>query len=268
MTQGSLRRAKPALLALLAVGLLVPASAHAATADLSLTKSDSPDPVAEGAELTYTITVSNIGPETASSVTVTDDLPSQTEFVSATTTKGSCDRKGKKVTCELGEVPAAGYTPAATITIKVRPTKTGNITNTATVSLSGADTDPVSGNNSASETTRVTGGGGGGADGPRCSGQTATAVGTGGSDTITGTDKRDVIKARGGNDVVRGLSKGDIVCGGGGNDLIKGNAGSDTLKGGRGRDALRGGGGNDTLRGGGGNDSCRGGPGSDSKKSC
>ena len=44
-------------------------------ADLEITKSDSPDPVTTGSDLTYTITVTNNGPDAATSVTVTDTLP-------------------------------------------------------------------------------------------------------------------------------------------------------------------------------------------------
>ena len=44
-------------------------------ADLSLTKSDSPDPVAAGELLTYTLGVHNAGPQDATGTTVTDTLP-------------------------------------------------------------------------------------------------------------------------------------------------------------------------------------------------
>ena len=52
------------------------------SADLSITKSDSPDPVVAGSQLTYTITVTNAGPSTAHAVNVTDDLPAGTTYVS------------------------------------------------------------------------------------------------------------------------------------------------------------------------------------------
>ena len=44
----------------------------APAADLSVTKTDSPDPVRSGGNLTYTITVTNNGPDAATGVTMTD----------------------------------------------------------------------------------------------------------------------------------------------------------------------------------------------------
>jgi uncharacterized repeat protein (TIGR01451 family) len=259
-------------LALLAVAALAPATAHAATADLAISKSDSPDPVAENAVLTYTIGVSNAGPDTATGVKVTDQLDSQVDFISATSSQGTCDRNGRNVNCTVGTLGVAGgpyaeYSESATITITVRPKKTGQVSNTATVEVGSGDTDPNGANNTATQTTTVVAAGGGGG-GPTCGGQTATIVGTRGSDVLRGTGKRDVIKARGGNDQIRGLQRKDIVCAGGGNDTARGGGGGDTLKGGSGRDVLKGGGGNDDLIGGPGRDRCGGGRGHDTERSC
>ena len=49
-----------------------------ASADLSVTKSDSPDPVVAGQNLTYTINFTNNGPNPATSVTVSDTVPANT----------------------------------------------------------------------------------------------------------------------------------------------------------------------------------------------
>src|SRR5947207_351329 len=54
-------------------------------ADLAITKTGSPDPVIAGDNLTYTLTITNTGPDTATAVSVTDDLPSETSFVSCST---------------------------------------------------------------------------------------------------------------------------------------------------------------------------------------
>ena len=250
----------------LAAALLIPASAQAATADLSVSTTDTPDPVVEGDQLTYSIIATNSGPETASGVVVRNELSSQVTFVSASSSQGDCELTGKTVRCSLGMLAVGD----ATITIRVTPKKAGEITNRTSISLGASDTDPVASNDVDVETTTVTepptGGGGGG--GPTCSGAAVTILGTGGADTIVGTAGRDVIKARGGNDQIRGLGGQDLVCAGGGNDRAKGGIGNDRLKGGPGRDRLKGGAGSDGLLGGPGRDSCRGGPGRDAERSC
>src|SRR5687767_9302108 len=64
------------------------ASAGLPSADLSLTKSDSPDPVAVGGSLTYTLTVRNQGPASSGFVILSDSLPDTTTFASAS---AGCD---------------------------------------------------------------------------------------------------------------------------------------------------------------------------------
>ena len=59
------------------VGMVTP------SADLSIAKSDSADPVLPGDSLTYTVTVSNAGPSAANDVAVTDTLPAGVTFVSS-----------------------------------------------------------------------------------------------------------------------------------------------------------------------------------------
>lgn len=238
---------------------LIPAAALAATADLSVDKSDGPDPVAVGAELAYTIAVTNAGPDAASGVELEDKLPNRLDFVSAVPSQGSCERKGRKVNCALGTLASGA---GASVAIRVVPRADGQIVNTVTVSS--ADTDPQPANNTDTETTTVVP-----APAPAtCGGKEATIVGTDGDDVIVGTDKRDVIAALRGNDRVRGLGGNDIICGFGGSDRLKGQGGNDVLRGGGGGDRLRGGAGNDLLRGGTGRDKCRGGPGTDVKRSC
>lgn len=255
------RRGWLAIAPMLAVGVFAPAQAFGAS-DLSITKTDSADPATENSELTYSIGVSNAGPDVATGVRVVDDLPSQVDPIAATASQGTCDTKGKKVTCELGTLASGA---AATVTIRVMTKKAGQLSNTATVTSS--DPDPYAENDSDTETTAVVASGGGGV-GPTCAGMAATIVGTGGADVLTGTPGRDVIKARGGNDVIRGVQGKDVVCAGGGSDTIKGGGGNDRLKGGTGRDVLRGGGGDDRLLGGPGRDRCRGGAGQDIERSC
>jgi uncharacterized repeat protein (TIGR01451 family) len=123
-------------------------------ADLSLTKTDSPDPVHTHDNLTYTITVHNGGPLAAAAVTVTDELPRNTAFGTASATQGSCTltQPAKRiVTCTLGTIPS-GATVTATIVV-APPSKKTTITNTASASSTTNDPNPA--NNSASATTAV-----------------------------------------------------------------------------------------------------------------
>ena len=52
-------------------------------ADLSLTKSDAPDPVTVGQDVTYTLTITNNGPADSTGATVIDNLPAGVVFVLA-----------------------------------------------------------------------------------------------------------------------------------------------------------------------------------------
>ena len=90
----------------------------AGLADLSITKTDSPDPVATGGTLTYTIGVSNAGPNDASAVKVVDTLPAGTTFVSATGTNWTCTARHGTVTCNrTGGNLAPGAAPNITIVV-------------------------------------------------------------------------------------------------------------------------------------------------------
>ena len=125
--------------------------AFSGVTDLSLTKTDTPDPVLAGATLTYTLTATNGGPNTATGVVVTDTLPAGVTLVSSTITPGGASCTGTTtLTCTVGQLNNAA---SATITIVVRPTAAGSITNNATIT--GQQTDPTPGNNNASATTTV-----------------------------------------------------------------------------------------------------------------
>ena len=86
-------------------------------------------------------------------MTLTDNLPKNAGFGSATTTQGSCAVKPAKrlVTCSLGNV-AAGATLTVTITIK--PTSKGTIANTAQAAAT-SPPDPNTANNKDTEPTTV-----------------------------------------------------------------------------------------------------------------
>lgn len=125
-----------------------------ATANLSLAVIDSPDPVPVNGQLTYTLTVTNAGPSSATKVVLVDALPDGATLVSASAGQGNCVGT-TTVTCNLGTIANGAN---AKVTIIVKPTVVRAINNTATVT--GAESDPDSANNAAITTTTVTSGGG------------------------------------------------------------------------------------------------------------
>ena len=123
-----------------------------AAADVSVTKSDAPDPVHVGQPLTYTVIVSNAGPATATWVSMRDNLPKNAGYGSVTTSQGTCSLKPAKalVTCSLGSLAKGS---SATVTIVVKPTVKETIMNTVTVSAHQSDQSTT--NNTATATTTV-----------------------------------------------------------------------------------------------------------------
>ena len=120
-------------------------------ADLSITKVG-PATTPRDQNVTYTITVTNAGPDTASNVVVTDVLPVNTTFVSATPSQGTCTGT-TTVTCTLGAMNSGA---TATITLVVDPPVAGSFTNTASVA-NAPEVDPTPGNNAGTALTAVAG---------------------------------------------------------------------------------------------------------------
>jgi uncharacterized repeat protein (TIGR01451 family) len=127
------------------------------SSDIGILKTDSPDPVNAGANLTWTITARNNGPSYAGNATITDVLPAGTTFVSHTPAAGwSCTTPAVgangTVTCVRSSLPVGDE--IVTITVATSPAATGVIANTATITAS--TTDSSAGNDSATATTAVT----------------------------------------------------------------------------------------------------------------
>ncbi len=109
-----------------------------AVADLGLTKSDSPDPVIAGNELTYTLEVTNYGPSTAVNVLISDILPAGVSIISAVGSGGAACNAGvpgddsQPTTCAFDSM-AFGATETMTVTVDVLPQTTGLLHNDARV---------------------------------------------------------------------------------------------------------------------------------------
>lgn len=135
----------------------VPRSAGpGAVADLAVDKGDSDDPVLPGANLTYTITVANSGPDAAQNAELTDTLPAGTTFVSLTSPAGwdvTTPPIGSAGTVSATATSFAVGSAMFTLTVAVDAGATGQLSNTAKVAA--ATADPVPDDNTSTETTDI-----------------------------------------------------------------------------------------------------------------
>ncbi len=122
-------------------------------ADLVVTNSDSPDPVSAGGSLTYTQSITNSGPDTATNATFTQLVPAGTTFQSLTSPAGwSCTTPAVGGTGAINCSKASmtnGEIGAFTLVVNV----TGSGAITSTVSGDSDTYDPDPGDNSATAST-------------------------------------------------------------------------------------------------------------------
>jgi len=118
-----------------------------AKADLGITKTASPDPAFVGDAITYTLTVTNHGPDASSGGTVTDTLPAN---VSYSSDDDGCTNAAGTVTCPTGSLANGAL---QVIHIVVTATAAGPATNTATVTGNEEDDNPA--NNTATVTSQI-----------------------------------------------------------------------------------------------------------------
>jgi len=123
------------------------------SADLSITKTASPSPtVSTASPLTYTLSVTNHGPDKADSVQITDNLPTNVQFVSIDGgSEWSCSQ-GPLIICDYiangGKMPTG---TAAPVTIKVTtPPQNDTVLNSADVTSSTRDPDTANNHDNAS----------------------------------------------------------------------------------------------------------------------
>ena len=81
---------------------------------------DAPATAAPGSALTYVMRYTNLGPEPSSNARITDTLPAEVTFVSATS-GGRYDPATRAVTWSLGTVPVT-FTGSVSLTVQIPPT--------------------------------------------------------------------------------------------------------------------------------------------------
>ncbi len=127
-------------------------TAIAGVADLAITKTVDTASANVGSTLTYTLTVTNAGPQASPSTVVTDALPAGLTRLGAAPSQGSCPA-GSPIVCDLGTVPAGG-SATITITAAVGLSAAGaTVTNSATVD--GPLDDFTPGNDTASANSTI-----------------------------------------------------------------------------------------------------------------
>jgi uncharacterized repeat protein (TIGR01451 family) len=128
--------------------------AGAAQADLSVTNSASPNPVNAGQNITYSQTVANGGPASATTVVLTETLPANTTFVSLSGPAGWACTSVAPFTCSIATL-AASANASFTFVVKVNTAVASGTTITDTASVSSAISDPNMNNNTASVNVQV-----------------------------------------------------------------------------------------------------------------
>ncbi len=128
-------------------------------ADLVVTKTDTDglSSYLPGQPLTYTLTVDNNGPSDAQDVQLSDPLPTDVSYISASGTGWTCGDtvnpdSSETVNCTLSSSLASGDETSVTLVVMVHPEFYGTLSNTATVSASTSDPDG-SNNTSTSDVT-------------------------------------------------------------------------------------------------------------------
>ena len=117
------------------------------TADLAVGQSVSLNPALINRDLSYTLSITNLGPEPAYNVNVTNLLPANANFASASP---GCVFTNSAVQCALGTLPIGGVT---NLTITIIPTTADTLTNL--LSIDSVTADPASANNSSMMLTPV-----------------------------------------------------------------------------------------------------------------
>jgi hypothetical protein len=169
--------------------------------------------------VTYTVTIRNIGTETATNVFLRE--PAIPGFNAGAVTPAGipCNYFAAELECHLGTLPPGAST---SVQIDSRMPLSGKFVTDLLVSSDAQEGDTD--DNSVPVGVRV---------------WDCTILGTPGNDVERGTSRRDVICGRDGSDVIDGRGGADVLLGGDGADEITGGSGRDVISAGGGNDVVR-----------------------------
>ena len=127
------------------------------TANLAVSVTGNPNPVFSGQNITYTVTIRNLGPNNADLVVMTDVLPNGTTFVSCTSSHifGTCTNAGSTVTGRINTLAPVPSDSGVRFTIVAKVEAAPGTALQNSPSASSFRPDPVPSNNSATVTTHV-----------------------------------------------------------------------------------------------------------------
>ncbi len=121
--------------------------------DIAVTKDDSKTEIVAGQENTYTITITNNGPSTVTSLNVVDTLPSQLTNPVFTVSQGNYDAGNGNLTgISLASGQSMTMTLVGTVDVNAAP---GVMTNTVTVTVPDGVSDPNPDNNTDTDETTI-----------------------------------------------------------------------------------------------------------------
>ena len=119
-------------------------------ADLAVGMTAKPAVAVLSSNVTFVLSVTNLGPNDATNVVVSQALPVGAPVVTNYASQGTVAVNGTTLTCALGTIVRLSY---ATVTVVVQSTRIGTLSSTGSASASQAD--PVPGNNSATASATV-----------------------------------------------------------------------------------------------------------------
>jgi len=134
-----------------------------AESDIFISKSDNPDPVVAGTNLSYTLNVSNLGPTRAFNVVASDTLPADVSYVSVSDGDWTCNEVAGTVNCTWhggnpsDTLAADEAADSINLTVAVNPSMVfeGRTSLSNTADADSDMFDPDTSNNEATELTSV-----------------------------------------------------------------------------------------------------------------